>query len=275
MKKILPLATAPHAKSFAAASIFAALLSVTQTASAQIIAYDNAAQTAYDDGWQNFDNGGFGWNVWVLSSNAQLNSNASIASSTTLGASGGGNIDTSGRSFRLSDTTASGSYIDVFRYVPGDLLSGQTFSFDMQVNFRAGFKGINIRDTNDSTSIFKFEAGNPGTGDDYIVYNVTTGGGSIGNTYSSDTRFSISLTQTSLSGGTWTIARTGGVTSTSNGTFTGQVSSFQLFTVGAGSANQQAIFYNNFQIVPEPSTAALAIAGVVGALLLRRRRNLR
>jgi hypothetical protein len=87
---------------------------------------------------------------------------------------------------------------------------GQVFSIDLAVNFRNGFKGIDVRDST-TANIFNFNVGNVGAGDDYIVQFAASGNGSIGNSYSSNTAFNLSFTQTSASGGTGKIARSGGI----------------------------------------------------------------
>lgn len=248
-------------------------LSLATSASANVISFDNADQPAYASGWTNLSNGASNTTVlgpWVFGGNAVSGTSAMIASSTTLGTSG--TIDVNGKSFELSDTTSTNSYIDVFRFILGDLKVGETFSLDMQVNFRSGFKGINVRGVDDATSLFKFEVGNQGAGDDYVVSNAATGNGSIGNAYSNDTRFNIALEQTSLSGGAWTVTRTGGINSTSLGTYTGQLSSIQLYTFLAGSSAENAIFYNNFEVLPEPATiSTILAAALLGLPWLRRR----
>ena len=258
-------------KKFLLLPLAAALAALScNTSFAAVLASDNAANSAYSGGWTNTSNGGTGFGGWTFGGNAVSGTTAKIASSTL---NGPGSIDGSGSSFQLLDNGAA--YVDVFRYLVGDLAVGQTFSLDMKVNFRAGFKGINIRGADDTTSIFKFETGNPGTGDDYIVYNTTTGNGSIGNAYSNNTVFNIALTQTSAGGGSWAINRTGGVLSSSSGTYTGAVSSFQLFSTGSTSISspENTIFYNNFAVVPEPTTIGLLLGGAGLLAFVRRRRS--
>lgn len=251
------------------------LLVLGHIATAQIAADDdNASRAVYNDGIQNFDNGsttgaGTGFGGWVFGTNAA--GNFDIASGTSNG--GTGTIDVSGESFRLSDTGATGNFIDVIRFFDGgDLGVGQTFSFQMDVNFRDGFKGFRLRDTDDATNIFQFEVGNVGSGDDYTVTNAATNNGSIGNAYSDDTTFTLVFTQSALTSGEWFITREGGVSDFDSGTYSGQISSFQLYTVSAGSDSNNAILYNNFSVVPEPGTYALLFACTALAWIAMRRR---
>ena len=196
---------------------------------AATLASDNAANSPYSSGnWTNGDNGGTGFGAWVFGGNTVSGTTAKIASSTL---NGPGSIDVSGSSFQLLD---SGNLVDMFRYLQGDLSVGQTFSLDMKVNFRSGWKGINVRGAGD-VSLFQLEVGNGGFGDDYYVKNAATGNGSINNNgYSNNTEFNIAMTQTSAGGGSWVINRTGGVTSTTTGTYTGAVSSIDLYSGWAG-----------------------------------------
>lgn len=196
------------------------------------------------DSWVDESNGGTGFGNWIFGGNAT--GRAGLASSQDNG--GSSSIDVEGNSFYLSDSDNSNSYIDIFRYMIHDLQPGQSFTIEMDVNWRGGYKGINIRGADDNTSVFKFEVGNQGSGDDYVVQNVTSGGGSIGNSYSDNTQFTITLSQTSASGGSWTITRTGGVADSDSGTYTGTVSSIQLYTFLSGSDSQQAIYYNSMSI---------------------------
>jgi hypothetical protein len=262
------------------AKLFIAVLALSFTGtgihsiSAQVaLDDDDGSRAIYSDGISNFENGsttgaGTGFGGWVFGGNV-AGSDFVIDSGVYNGGSAG--IGT--QAFVLRDSSGDGLYTDVFRFLDGgDLGVGQTFSVDLDVNFRAGFKGLRVRDTDDSTSIFRFEVGNPGSGDDYIVYDSLTGNGSIGNAYSNDSIFSISLTQTSLTGGDWEITRSGGISDFDTGTYSGQVSSFQFYTDGAGSTAEQALIFNNLAVVPEPSSLTLILAAAAGLAWLRRRK---
>jgi len=251
------------------ATAFAALSLPGATTLAAVIGTDTASHVAYDDGWQTGDDGGtaLSFGTWLLT-NQGANSGHFIGSSTALAAGNtGADINSSGESFGLFGH--SGQTANAFRDFGGLTLSvGQTFSLDLAVNFRNGDKGFVLRDSADA-DLFIFKV----TGDDYLVTTAATGLGSIGSTYSADTEFSLSFTQTSLSGGTWAISRSGGVTDSDTGTYTGVAENIVVYnsqTVGAGLPENN-LFVNNFKIVPEPGCSSL----LVGSLLVfaaRRRR---
>ena len=257
-------------KKFLLLPLAAALAALScNTSFAAVLASDNAANSAYSGGWTNSSNGGTGFGGGTFGVNAISGTTAKIASSTL---NGPGSIDVSGSSFQLLDSV---NLVDMFRYLQGDLSVGQTFSLDMKVNFRAGWKGINIRGAGD-VSLFQFEVGSNSGNDDYYVKNAVTGNGSINsNGYSNDTEFNIAVTQTSAGGGSWTINRTGGYTSTTTGTYSGTVSSFALYSGWAGgvSTPENTIFYNNFAVVPEPTTIGLLLGGAGLLAFVRRRRS--
>ena len=138
---------------------------------------DNASASAYAGGWNSSfpawsldgtvgQGGGFGG--WNLSANP--NANLRIESVSSLG--GGTLLDTAGKSFRLSggfyspnnDTNFEGAYANAVRYLdPNGLSAGQSFSFQMAVNWRNGAKGVHLDDTA-GVKVFNFNIG----GDNYV-----------------------------------------------------------------------------------------------------------
>lgn len=267
--------TSPTFKSYKLI-LLAAVIAVPVCGVAATNDTDNADRPAYNDGWQNGDDGSLndGFGNWVFGGNAISGTTAVIASSTSNG--GSSSIDSPTRSFGVLDNGSD--FVDVFRFLDGgDLAAGQTFSLDMDVNFRDGFKGIRVRDADDSTAIFGFEAStnvDGGGSDGYLVYSAATNNGSIGNDYSDNTQFNIQLMQTSAGGGTWSITRSGGISDFDSGTYNGTVSSFQLYSTDSASLSSpnNAVYFNNFAIVPEPSAVLLLISGT-GLLLTSRRRR--
>ncbi len=243
------------------------------TASAATLASDNAADSAYSDGWTTGDNGGTGFGAWALSTNGTAaNTRQILGDSVDLvpGSPGTGpDINTSGVSFAMGGFGVGTSAIST-RSLTGDLSIGQTFSITLAVNFRNGSKGFSMLDG--GGEIFKLDVAS----DKYTVSGATTGNGDLfSNTYNSRTVFTISLTQTAANTGDWSVVRSGGLTGTANGTYTGTPDQFQLFvggTTGSAIKTQDYLYANSISVVPEPGSAMLLLVGV-GALLARRSRR--
>ncbi len=252
-----------------------ALASLGSAYSANVLnGTDLASDAAYNgDGWTNGDDGGTAgtFGAWQLT-NGGGSSGRFIGDSTTLNpTNAGANINTVGESFGMF--AHSGQTSSAVRNFDGNTLGvGQTLSLNLAVNFRNGQKGFDLRNSSNAV-MFNFNVGNLGAGDAYTVQFATTGSGSIGNTYSAISAFALSFTQTTGSGGTWSITRSGGVSDFDTGTYTGVPHNFKFyneFTTGGGAV-QDNLFFNSLTVVPEPSAALL---GGLGALmLLRRRRN--
>lgn len=219
---------------------------------------DNASALGYASGWgvsapewsldgTIFTGGGLGG--WSL--RADQNAAVRIESVSSLGA--GTSLDSNGKSFRLSggwyqDSLGNwvGGYAHAKRYLdPSGLDVGQSFSFRMAVNYRNGNKGVGLYDAT-GAQIFNFNVGV----DNYVVNVAATGTGSIGVDYSSDTILDFRFEQTSSSGGTWKIVRTGGVSSTTEGTYAGVVRSVEWYAGATDNNNPDALFFNNLVIGP-------------------------
>jgi|tagenome__1003787_1003787.scaffolds.fasta_scaffold20510839_1 MYXO-CTERM domain-containing protein len=238
---------------------------------------DNANDPAYNSGWNNGTDGGTPatFSAWQLVATPTGTGTAGffIGDSTTLGGgNSGGNVNVNNKAFGMF--AHSGSNADATRSFDSPLAAGQTFSIDIAVNFRNGNKGFDL--LSGTTSIFNLNVG----GDAYMVNNAATGNGTLfGSAYDANTVFHISLTQDSLSGGSWTVTRSGGMTGTASGTYSGDGSGFHLYnsqTTGGGAAEDN-LFANNLSVtsaVPEPTTLSL-LAGpaLLGGLFFIRRRR--
>src|ERR1700719_4698464 len=152
--------------------VFVSLLSLARAATP---GFDNAADPVYGGngaGSFNGDDGGaptFG--PWVVTENPSGTSTAGsfIGDSTTLApGNSGGEINSSGVSFGLFGY--DGAYVNAIRSFDAPLSIGQTFAFQLAVNFRNGNKGMDVTDAN-GNNIFDLNIG----GDVYSVNN--TGGG--------------------------------------------------------------------------------------------------
>ena len=230
---------------------------------------DFANDPAYDDGWTNGDDGGTPATFipWGLQTTGAGTLGFSIESSTSLG--GGANIDTSGESFGLY-AQGGGNRVDAFRTFGESLQPGQTFSLDLAVRYTDGNKGFSLRDG--GTTIFNINVG----GGNYAVNDVTTGGGAVLGTYDENTVFSIQLTQTGLTEGTWQVVRSGGVSTTASGTYTGVPTNFQFYVDSSGTGTENNLYFNNLAVtaIPEPSTISLlAASALFGGFAYARRRR--
>lgn len=252
-----------------------ALVGLTSAAFAQI-ASDTAGN--YGGSWTNGSNGGTGFTVWDLSQNN--NDGSTTFAGYFLGDStaGSGNInDASGNSFAIYANPANAFASAIRGFSQGDLQVGQTFSLQMAVNFRNGNKGLTI--SNGGTELFDFNVGGGGAGD----YTYSTNGGaatSLGLAYQADSVFSISFTQTSGTNLQISITRTsaaGGTENALNSNFAvgAVINNFKFYNSGTDNGNNaNNLYFNNLQVIPEPSTLAL-LAGpaLLGAMMFVRRRR--
>lgn len=247
--------------------LLVALGFVAADCGAVIVASDDASSAAYDDGW-GAENSGFGFEAWTFNNGG--NNSVFVQSSTTLsGSASGVDSGSPGRALGLfAGGTAGNDFANAFRKFSDPLAIGSTFSLDIAVNFRNGAKGVNVLSGGSTVFTLSTES------DDYIVFNAASNNGSLGDTYSDDTTFNLSFTQDTLSGGTWTVTRSGGVTDLDTGTYSGVLDEFQLFASNTISGPANDFFANNFQIsaIPEVS-AALALPLVFGGVMSRARRR--
>jgi hypothetical protein len=240
---------------FSVRTVLAAALTVvgfTLPAHAVIVGSDDAGNYTT---WNSGDNGGTGFDVWSFVGSGVHG--YFLGSSTGL-SSPGANINSGGGTSFGMYGEGGGGFADAGRNFSSPLTVGGTFSLDLAVNFRNGNKGIDLRNGSGST-IFNFNVG----GDDHVV-TAATGGGSIGNAYSDNTAFRLTFTQTSLSGGAWTIARSGGVTDFDSGTYSGLAAGFKLYTAGTGGGSPNNLMANNLVITAAvPEASALLFGGLV------------
>ena len=93
-----------------------------------ITAQDSADDAIYLDGWQHGDNGGYGFQPWII--DEVFEDNFTIASSLTNGGfSATNNIDTNSKSFTINNNANSSDYINAWRYFENELEPGQIFFF--------------------------------------------------------------------------------------------------------------------------------------------------
>lgn len=213
---------------------------------ATAIGQDNASDPAYakETGWSSGDNGGSGFLGWNLVGNGEPANDRGffIASSTPINSK----IDSPGEKAFGLFAKGAGVSVDAYRTFAAPLEPGQSFTVDMAVNFRSGLNGIDLRSpvSDGERVIFNFHIG----ADDYVVNRAATGNGSIGATYSPQTAFKITFQQTSPTGGTWTINRSGGLVDESSGTYEGVAAGVKFYVAGTDGGKENDLWVNNLEI---------------------------
>ncbi len=168
-------------------SLFALLaaagaLALANTALAATAGTDNTTAGAYASGWTDSTNGaitGTAFEAWRLSTYGTNNTDSDagflLEDSTHLQANNtGANINSGGTAFKLYGTGSAGA--DAYRnFAGGALMGSQSYSLDLAVNYRNGYKGFDLKDDSGNT-IFNFDVGS----DDYTVSQTATGNGSVG-----------------------------------------------------------------------------------------------
>lgn len=260
-------AQAGHKKKVASTKSWGRHGDVTETVADTTPGSDNAADSAYSGGWTNGTDGGTAatFNPWDLTNN---NNNGTdtfagyfIGDSTS---GGSGDINTSGVSFGIYANPGN-AFADAIRNFDGPLGVGQTFSLDMAVNFRNGNKGFNLYDG--ASEIFNFNIG----GDMYSINGTDTGLG-----YDAASVFHLTLSQDSLTSGSYTVARGA---STFTGSYTGDASGFKFYnsgTNGGGDGDSDNLYFNNLNVsaaVPEPATILLVGPTILAGMFYIRRRR--
>lgn len=263
MKKIL--------LSFSAAAVLALIPS-----SYALVANDIASN--YGATWANGSTGGTGFLTWSISNNdGSGNFAGSFIGNSTPGA---GDINTGGVSFALYANPAA-AFINADRGFVSAMNIGDTFSFNLGVNFDNGNKGFNLYSGGiAATQLFNFNVGggaqvSAGTG---LTLNAGAG---LGYDYGGASAIGVSLTFTDATTLTYSVNRTspqGNQGILFSGTVTGALAApdaFRFYASGtdAGGAAANNLYANSLSVVPEPSTYALLTLGALalGGYAVRRR----
>lgn len=236
------------------------------------LALDTADDAVYNGGSITTGlNGGSGFLDWAISTSG---TGGTFIGDSTAGA---GDINTAGESFGLFGNPSGANSVNANRGFSSALVVGETFSVDLGVNFDNGNKGVDIFGGSQG-SVFNF---NVGSGASVSIQNgaVLNAGAGAGYDYGgNDAVIDFSITIDSASAFTYNISRVS--SSGTQGTlFSGQVtgltdavSGFGLYNAGTDNGDaQNNLYFNNLQVVPEPSSLALILLGT--AMLAYRRKK--
>jgi hypothetical protein len=226
-----------------------ALLSCNATAAT--LGTDNGGN--YGATWNNSSNFGTGFGNWDLRTTGTDANNFAghFISSGQFGLYANGST-----SSRTSQANAQRLFDG------GALTAGQSFLIELGVDFRNGFKGIDLF-SGASQTVWNFNVG----GDTY-----SPGGAPLSISvapYAANSVFSIRANQLTSSTFEVLVSR-GGSNLYTSAAIDGAVNGFKLYigeTTGGGDANN--LLANNLQIIPEPSTPLLMGLGLAGLAVLR------
>ena len=228
------------------------------------LAFDNASQTAYDDGWQSGDNGGLGFGPWSLSGGGV----AAVGTSTANGDAEPpqGDIDSSGsRAWSLARTQLS---ISAARPLIGALEVGQHILLDFDAYPTVGPNG----------DFFTIDFGNSTVSRWHLFYDVLgprvfmPGGGVVYSQARSPEGFHLDFTLTGPDTYSATINVLGAPPNLFSGNLDGTAgTSIDRIAVGNGAfiAGNDVFYVNNLVVTPEPC----GIIAVVGGLFTVQRRR--
>ena len=243
-----------------------------------LIATDNASN--YGGTWANGNNFGTGFNAWNISNNdGGGNFAGSFIGSSTPGA---GDINTSGVSFGMYANPAA-AFLNADRAFSSAMSIGDTFSFNLGVNFDNGNKGFNLYSGGiAATQLFNFNVGGGAQVSAGAGLTLNAGSGA-GYNYGGASALSLSLTYTDASTLTYSVSRTSPLGNQGilfSGTVTGAFAApdaFRFYISGTdgGGAPENNLYANNLSVVPEPSTFALLALSAVGLAGYAARRRAR
>jgi hypothetical protein len=242
------------------------------------LAFDSAADSVYDDGWQNGDNGGYGWGGgWV----ALFSPYNFIGSSTTNGVGDpglDGDINTQGRSwgmYTLDPGSISHEATFAIRPFDGALTLGQQFAIDIDTGpsggFGNGFAGFSLRDSETNERfVLTISAGGVFIQGASTGISFTDQGFHIVFTLTGSDTYSVSLYGV---GGDAPIGLPMSFSGPLGDPSGAGLASVKLFTVDTGPDPVNWQFFNSIAIIPEASTFTLLAFSLPLLVPLFRRRS--
>jgi hypothetical protein len=246
-------------------------LVVAATASAQTIAFDDASESAYGDGFQVGDNGGYGFGAWQ----STVPGNQFVWFSDGIGWGTGPGVGYAFGFYGQGERT---------RPFASALAIGDTFTVDLANPWLPGgtYVGVSLGNTGGERFVFGFTGGGDfytftdASGTNNTDLSFTAGGLRLSFTLTGpDTydfsvlRFASSTDNSPIPEATFSASGTlGGIAATA-------IDQFGVFIRNGNTDGGQDVFVNNLTItaIPEPASAAALLGlGALGGVARRRRR---
>lgn len=250
--------------------IVCAAVAVALPAQAQI-ASDNASN--YGGTWGNGSNGGTGFLAWsIVNNDGDGNFAGTFIGDSTAGA---GDINTSGDSFGLYANPTGPAFVNADRAFATALAVGNVFTFQIALNNDNGNKGFNLF-AGTQGEVFNFNVGGGGSVSSAgATLNPGTGAGY--NYGGNDAVLDVEIVMSTTTTFAYEIARTSSLGNQGvlfSGTVSGlidNVTGFRFYNSGTDAGiDQNNLYVNSLEVIPEPTTFALLGAGL-GAWILRRK----
>jgi autotransporter-associated beta strand protein len=205
-------------------------------------ATDNAANSAYSDGWATGDNGGSGFGSWTITTtNAAAGVFIGNPSNNGMGTTGIGTT-----AFGLFSSANNSGYVNATRDLTAPLGVGDTLSFYWAMNYdggSAGAKGFDLK-TSGGANVFNVNNG----GSSSIIVN--SGGVASTNAGYGTTPMLVTVTGTTTGYSFSMTSRTNSsVVSSRNIVTNGSIARINLYEGNqSDNASQRNTFYNEFRI---------------------------
>ena len=255
------------------------LAGMSQSVHAANLASDNAADAVYSGGGNyNGLNGGTGFGAWINTPSANSSVAGSFVFTSTANASGSLGIDSSGEAWGLYANSSNVS--DAVRPFTGGALSvGQTVKIDLDQGYEdtGATVGIGLQNSSFDNLMQVYYIGGDSV-NSWKKNDAANQSDLSPNVPFSGDGFHLEITLATATTYTGVLTSNDGGSAAFSGTLIsplgGQdITQVRLFNFNSGMGDNANFYGNSLAIVPEPSTVALVGLGMLGALVIRRRKD--
>jgi hypothetical protein len=238
------------------------------------LAWDAADDSVYADGWQNGDDGGFGWNGgWIFRQMGDTSGGGYDIATSSLNGVVPGDIDTNGVAWRLY--ASNGATVGADRRFAAPMEIGDTFSIDLDIaDYPLDVFAI-IDFANGTSPVPRMSFGVRDGAPNYYYYDAA---GDVDSSVPVNAAgLHVEFTMTGADTYKMRLVPGVGDEATRSGVLqgSGAIAKVGVYLTADESPTMREAFFNSAHLVPEPggASAAMGAAAALGALLYRRRRR--